>query len=120
MLKPRLYHFRLAHSLSLTLMLTLTLTLTLALTLAFTCQCKLAAAVAAVALEVILVTWWLQVLPPGTDIPAAFASGSDEEQAFVQNLALFLTSFFKVCALPPPDSRPIRLRLDPHICFTMV
>lgn len=40
----------------------------------------------------------LQVLPPGTDIPAAFAGGSDEEQAFVQNLALFLTSFFRVRA----------------------
>lgn len=44
---------------------------------------------------------WVQVLPPGTDIPAAFAGGSDEEQAFVQNLALFLTSFFRV----RPDSR---------------
>ena len=36
------------------------------------------------------------ILPPGTDLPAAYAGGSDEEQAFVQNLALFLTSFFRV------------------------
>ena len=42
----------------------------------------------------------VQVLPPGTDIPAAFAGGSDEEQAFVQNLALFLTSFFRVHPTP--------------------
>jgi hypothetical protein len=36
------------------------------------------------------------VLPPGTDIVAAYNRGTDEEQAFVQNLALFLTAFFKV------------------------
>jgi exportin-1 len=36
------------------------------------------------------------ILPPGTDLPAAYAGGSDEEQAFVQNLALFLTSYFRV------------------------
>ena len=36
------------------------------------------------------------VLPPGTNIPAAYDAGSDEEQAFVQNLALFLTAFFRV------------------------
>ena len=46
-----------------------------------------------------------QVLPPGTDIPAAFIGGSDEEQAFVQNLALFLTSYFKVrlCLAAHPE-----------------
>jgi hypothetical protein len=34
--------------------------------------------------------------PPGTNIEAAYASGTDEQQAFVQNLALFYTSFFRV------------------------
>ncbi len=36
------------------------------------------------------------VLPEGTNIPVAYEHGSDEEQAFVQNLALFFTAFFKV------------------------
>ncbi|XP_042513165.1 protein EXPORTIN 1A [Macadamia integrifolia] len=35
------------------------------------------------------------ILPPGTNIPDAYAHGSSEEQAFIQNLALFFTSFFK-------------------------
>ncbi|KAJ4953649.1 hypothetical protein NE237_030481 [Protea cynaroides] len=35
------------------------------------------------------------ILPPGTNIPDAYAHGSSEEQAFIQNLALFLTSLFK-------------------------
>lgn len=35
------------------------------------------------------------ILPPNTNIPEAYANGSDEEQAFIQNLALFFTSFFK-------------------------
>ncbi|XP_052197113.1 protein EXPORTIN 1A [Diospyros lotus] len=35
------------------------------------------------------------ILPPNTNIPEAYATGSDEEQAFIQNLALFFTSFFK-------------------------
>lgn len=35
------------------------------------------------------------LLPPGTDIPKAYESGSDEDQAFVQNLAIFFTSFFR-------------------------
>ncbi|CAA6668710.1 unnamed protein product [Spirodela intermedia] len=34
-------------------------------------------------------------LAPGTNIPDVYANGSSEEQAFVQNLALFFTSFFK-------------------------
>eukprot|EP00887_Chlorella_sp_A99_P002494 scaffold10.g2494.t1 len=37
----------------------------------------------------------LPLLPPGTDLPAAYVGGSDEDQAFVQNLALFLTAFFR-------------------------
>lgn len=37
-----------------------------------------------------------QILPPGTNVEAAYAAGTDEQQAFVQNLALFYTSFFRV------------------------
>jgi exportin-1 len=40
------------------------------------------------------------ILPPGTNIPAAYERGSDEEQDFVQNLALFFTAFFRVSACP--------------------
>ncbi|XP_027913553.1 protein EXPORTIN 1A-like isoform X3 [Vigna unguiculata] len=36
------------------------------------------------------------ILPPTTNIPEAYAHGSSEEQAFIQNVALFFTSFFKV------------------------
>ncbi|KAF8044403.1 hypothetical protein BT93_A2406 [Corymbia citriodora subsp. variegata] len=36
------------------------------------------------------------ILPPTTNIPEAYAHGSSEEQAFIQNLALFFTSFYKV------------------------
>lgn len=35
------------------------------------------------------------ILPPTTSIPDAYANGSSDEQAFIQNLALFFTSFFK-------------------------
>ncbi|XP_044478022.1 protein EXPORTIN 1A-like [Mangifera indica] len=35
------------------------------------------------------------ILPPATNIPEAYAHGSSEEQAFIQNLALFFTSFCK-------------------------
>lgn len=35
------------------------------------------------------------ILPPGTNIPEAYANGSTEEQSFIQNLALFFTSFYK-------------------------
>ncbi|CAJ1934058.1 unnamed protein product [Sphenostylis stenocarpa] len=34
------------------------------------------------------------ILPPTTNIPEAYAQGSSEEQAFIQNLALFFTSFY--------------------------
>ncbi|CAM0878206.1 unnamed protein product [Alopecurus aequalis] len=34
------------------------------------------------------------ILPPGS-IPNAYANGSNDEQAFIQNLALFFTAFFK-------------------------
>ena len=36
------------------------------------------------------------ILPQSTNIPSAYEQGSDEEQAFVQNLALFFTAFFRV------------------------
>ncbi|CAL5367912.1 unnamed protein product [Camellia sinensis] len=35
------------------------------------------------------------ILPPNTNIPDAYAQGSSDEQAFIQNLALFFTSFYK-------------------------
>ncbi|KAA8533484.1 hypothetical protein F0562_031082 [Nyssa sinensis] len=35
------------------------------------------------------------ILPPNTNITDAYALGSSEEQAFIQNLALFFTSFYK-------------------------
>ncbi|KAL6772266.1 XPO1 [Auxenochlorella protothecoides x Auxenochlorella symbiontica] len=35
------------------------------------------------------------MLPPQVDIAAAYASGGDDDQAFVQNLAMFFTSFLK-------------------------
>ncbi|KAL4303824.1 hypothetical protein GQ457_10G014980 [Hibiscus cannabinus] len=35
------------------------------------------------------------ILPLTTNIPEAYAHGSSEEQAFIQNLALFFTSFYK-------------------------
>ncbi|XP_040931122.1 protein EXPORTIN 1A isoform X2 [Gossypium hirsutum] len=35
------------------------------------------------------------ILPPTTNSPEAYAHGSSEEQAFIQNLALFFTSFYK-------------------------
>ena len=34
-------------------------------------------------------------MPRNTNIPEAYANGSDDEQAFVQNLAIFFTQFFK-------------------------
>ncbi|KAK9862358.1 hypothetical protein WJX84_007629 [Apatococcus fuscideae] len=35
------------------------------------------------------------ILPSGTNIPEAYSHGSDDDQAFVSNLALFFTAFFK-------------------------
>jgi exportin-1 len=39
------------------------------------------------------------ILPPNTNLAAAYDAGTDEQQAFVQNLALVYTGFFKVCGL---------------------
>jgi hypothetical protein len=36
------------------------------------------------------------VVPPSVSIPEAYEKGTDEQQKFVQNLALFFTGFFKV------------------------
>ncbi|KAG7623826.1 Importin-beta N-terminal domain [Arabidopsis thaliana x Arabidopsis arenosa] len=36
------------------------------------------------------------ILPLNLNIPEAYSTGSSEEQAFIQNLALFFTSFFKL------------------------
>ncbi|CAI9774234.1 unnamed protein product [Fraxinus pennsylvanica] len=35
------------------------------------------------------------ILPPSTNISEAYLNGSTEEQAFIQNLAMFFTSFYK-------------------------
>lgn len=36
------------------------------------------------------------VLPPDTDFSTAYTAGTDEDQALVQNLALFFAGFFRV------------------------
>ena len=36
------------------------------------------------------------ILPPNINLTAAYEQGSDEEQDFIQNLALFFTAFFRV------------------------
>ena len=60
-----------------------------------------------VQLYVIFMNQLVSVLPPNTDIPKAYEQGSDDEQEFVQNLAIFLTSFLKVsshaCLVAPND-----------------
>ncbi|MFS7929630.1 putative importin-beta domain, armadillo-like helical, exportin-1/Importin-beta [Helianthus anomalus] len=43
----------------------------------------------------ILIAQLQTVLPTNTNIPNAYTNGSSEEQAFIQNLALFFTSFYK-------------------------
>jgi hypothetical protein len=41
-----------------------------------------------------------QIIPAGVNIAEAYENGTDDQQAFVQNLALFFTGFFKVGGLP--------------------
>eukprot|EP00897_Mesotaenium_endlicherianum_P006301 jgi/Mesen1/569/ME000107S10808 len=48
-----------------------------------------------VKLYTIFITQLQGMLPPTTNIPKAYANGSDDDQVFIQNLALFFTSFFK-------------------------
>jgi exportin-1 len=40
-----------------------------------------------------------QIIPQGVNIAEAYEQGTDDQQAFVQNLALFFTGFFKVGGL---------------------
>ena len=49
-----------------------------------------------VQLYVIFMNQLVTVLPITADIPKAYEQGSDDEQEFVQNLAIFLTGFLKV------------------------
>ncbi|KAF9670475.1 hypothetical protein SADUNF_Sadunf13G0072900 [Salix dunnii] len=50
------------------------------------------------------------ILPPTTNIPEAYANGSSEEQAFIQNLALFFTSFYKMSVMV--SNVVVLIRLD--------
>lgn len=38
----------------------------------------------------------VQILPPNTNVQAAYENGTDDQQVFVQNLGLFYTGFLKV------------------------
>ncbi|CAN6308416.1 unnamed protein product [Urochloa humidicola] len=55
------------------------------------------------------------ILPPET-IPDAYANGSTEEQAFIQNLALFFTSFYKnhmrILEITPDNRAALLLGLE--------
>jgi hypothetical protein len=53
-----------------------------------------------VQLYVIFMNQLVTVLPITADIPKAYEQGSDDEQEFVQNLAIFLTGFLKVRHTP--------------------
>ena len=46
-------------------------------------------------LYVTVITQLQQILPRSVKIAEAYANGSDDEQAYIQNLAIFLTQFFK-------------------------
>ncbi len=46
----------------------------------------------------VFMTQLAQILPPGTDLARAYEGGTDEQQAFVQNLGLFFTGYFRVSA----------------------
>lgn len=51
----------------------------------------------------VFMTQLQQVVPSTVNIPEAYEKGTDEQQKFVQNLALFFTGYFKVglrCGLP--------------------
>lgn len=52
------------------------------------------------------------LMPPGTNIPEAYSRGSDEDQAFVQNLAIFLTAFFRAHLGWVPACLPAHLRVS--------
>jgi len=46
-------------------------------------------------LYITVITQLQQIIPRTVKISDAYNSGSDDEQAFIQNLAIFLTQFFK-------------------------
>ncbi|XP_062100521.1 protein EXPORTIN 1B-like [Humulus lupulus] len=48
-----------------------------------------------VAINIFFLPFGQTMIPLNTNIPEAYAIGSSEEQAFIQNLALFFTSFYK-------------------------
>lgn len=48
-----------------------------------------------VKLYVTVITQLQQILPRSVKIAEAYANGGDDEQAYIQNLAIFLTQFFK-------------------------
>jgi hypothetical protein len=60
-----------------------------------------------VQLYVIFMNQLVTVLPITADIPKAYEQGSDDEQEFVQNLAIFLTGFLKVRHTPLSASTAI-------------
>ena len=60
-----------------------------------------------VQLYVIFMNQLVTVLPITADIPKAYEQGSDDEQEFVQNLAIFLTGFLKARHTPLSASRAV-------------
>ncbi len=51
----------------------------------------------------------VSIIPQSTDIPKAYTSAtSADDQDFVQNLALFLTAFFKVGHMPTSSNRAMQ------------
>ena len=59
-----------------------------------------------IALYLGFMTHLLSIIRPGTNIRLLYDKGSENDQEFVQRLALFFTSFFKVqdtaSSSPPP------------------
>lgn len=63
------------------------------------------------------------VVPPSVNIPEAYEKGTDEQQKFVQNLALFFTSFFKahITILETPETQAqLLLGLDYLVSISYV
>lgn len=67
----------------------------------------------------IFMTQLQSILAPSIDISAAYDNGSDEEQAFIQNLALFFTAFFRVPA-PSPSPSPSPALVSRHLLKAMI
>ena len=67
-----------------------------------------------------VITQLQQILPRSVKISDAYNNGSDDEQAFIQNLAIFLTQFFKAgpgryCS--PRHMMPFKSRNEVSKCF---